>query len=262
MWKKLQNVKMTEKQKEHFEAFAIIADHLEAYADKEEAEKNLDYAEAARQAQRMEDDKMKLFNMYSFFIGPKNHPEFTNGQAIKYAQLAGMTNGETGIMITPVPLVAKFKRDLFNEGVVNQWYLPEYDDSGWETRTHFIPGKLRTILKMPGDMIMMAMDGIGFSVRIPQDAVNKPLKLHLGGVINEGWVWINGEYVGHRPWKLWWAGRDELEMDVDVTGKVKPGENVVAVRVWNNAEIGGLFPQGFSLGTQKIKQLQERPTTE
>jgi hypothetical protein len=28
--------------------------------------------------------------------------------------------------------------------------------------------------------------------------VKRPLKLHLGGVINEGWLWINGEYAGSR----------------------------------------------------------------
>ena len=39
---------MTPKQKERFEAFALIADHLEAFAAMEEAEKNLDYAEAGR----------------------------------------------------------------------------------------------------------------------------------------------------------------------------------------------------------------------
>jgi len=236
---------MTPEQKEHFNAFALIADHLEAYAAKEEAEKNLDYREAARQAQRMEDDKKKLYSIYPFFIGPKYHPEFTNGQEIKYRQLYAMTNGETGILIAPVPLEAKFKRDPFNEGVVGQWYLPEFDDTQWETKNTFFTWDAQD---KPEDAKGHDYDGYGwyrFTLKVPSDAISKQLKLHLGGVINEGWVWINGNYVGHRQWQLWWAGREALEMDVDVTGKVKPGDNIVAVRVWNNAEIGGLFRRGF-----------------
>ena len=83
------------------------------------------------------------------------------------------------------------------------------------------------------------------TVDVPAAAVNKPLKLHLGGVINEGWVWINGQYAGHRQWKLWCEGRQGLEMDVDATGKVKSGHNVIAIRVWNNADVGGLIRRGF-----------------
>jgi hypothetical protein len=63
---------MTPKQKEHFAAFALIADHLEAFAAMEEAERNLDYTEAAKQAQRMEDDKTKLIAIYSFSWGRSN----------------------------------------------------------------------------------------------------------------------------------------------------------------------------------------------
>ena len=62
---------------------------------------------------------------------------------------------------------------------------------------------------------------------------------------------LNGEYAGHRPWKLWWAGRQELEMDADATGKVKPGRNTIAIRVWNNADIGGLCRRGFLWSPKK-----------
>ena len=126
-----------------------------------------------------------------------------------------------------------------------EWYLPGFDDSKWGTENTFLAWDQQD---KPEDAKGHDYDGHGwyrFTVSIPPDAVNKPLKLHLGGVINEGWVWINGNYVGHRPWKLWWEGREGLEMDVDATGKVKPGDNVIAVRVWNNAEPGGMLRRGF-----------------
>ncbi|OGV65975.1 MAG: hypothetical protein A2498_07135 [Lentisphaerae bacterium RIFOXYC12_FULL_60_16] len=236
---------MTPKQKERFELFALIADHLEGFALMEEAEKNLDYVEAAKQAQRMEDDKEKLIAAYSFFMGSVKRREFTNGRVIKYGELAQKTGGEAGTLVDAIPLEASFRRDRFNEGVFAEWYLPAHDASGWETKHTFLTWDAQD---KPEDEQGHDYDGYGWyrmTVNVPAAMVSKPLSLHLGGVINEGWVWINGNYAGHRAWKLWWAGRDALEMDVDVTGKVKAGANVIAIRVWNNAEIGGLYRRGF-----------------
>jgi hypothetical protein len=211
----------------------------------EQAEKNLDYAEAAKQAQRMEDDNAKLMAIYSFFLGPVKNAEFTNGRVIRYGKLAQMVNGETGKLVAGVPIEAKFRRDRFNEGVLAEWYQPALDDKGWETKNTFLTWDAQD---KPEDQKGHDYDGYGWyriPVEVPAAMADKPLKLHLGGVINEGWVWINGKYAGHRPWQLWWEGREPLEMDVDATGKFKAGTNIVTVRVWNNAEIGGLFRRGF-----------------
>jgi hypothetical protein len=238
-------VAMTPKQKERFAAFALIADHLESFAAMEEAEMNLDYPEAAKQAQRMEDDKTKLMAQYSFFMGAVKNPEFPNGRVIKYGELAKKIKGEAGTLIAAVPLESQFKRDRFNEGVLAEWYLPTHDDSAWETKNTFYTWDAQD---KPEDEKGHDYDGYGwyrFTVDVPRGAVGKPLKFYLGGVINEGWVWINGNYAGHRPWNLWWAGRNSLEMEVDATGKVKAGPNVITVRVWNDAEIGGLYRRGF-----------------
>lgn len=236
---------MTPKQKERFQSFALIADHLEAFAAMGQAEQDLDYAEAARQAQRMEDDKAKLIANYSFFMGPKKHPDFMNGWALRFGELQQMVKGTEGDLVASLPLNAKFMRDPYNEGVLAQWYLPEYGAGAWGSKNTFYTWDAQD---KPEDSKGHDYDGYGWYrmvVDIPAAAVNKPLKLHLGGVINEGWVWINGQYAGHRDWKLWWQGRKGLEMDVDASGKVKVGPNVIAIRIWNNAEIGGLFRRGF-----------------
>ena len=236
---------MTPQQKDHFDAFALIADHLEGYAARHDAEKNLDYAEAIKQAQRMEDDNAKLTAMYSFFIGPKTHPDFNNGWGERFAKLAQMCNGQQGTLVAPLPLEAKFSRDPFNEGVVGQWYLPDFDDQNWGTKNTFQTWDAQD---NPEDSRGHDFDGYGWYravVDVPADAVNKPLKLHLGGVLNEGWVWINGQYAGHRPWTLYWSGREALEMDVVATGKLQAGRNLIAIRVWNSSEHGGLIRRGF-----------------
>jgi len=236
---------MTPKQKERFQAFAVIADHLEAFAAMNAAEENLDYAEAKKQALRMEDDIAKLIATYSFFMGPKKHPEFMNGWAKRFEEFHQMVNGSEGKLVAALPLDAKFTRDRFNEGVLAEWYLPEYDDSLWGAKNTYYTWDQQDT---PEDAKGHDYDGYGWYrmvVDVPASAVKKPLKLHLGGIVNEGWVWINGQYVGHREHKIWWSGRARLEMDVDVSGKVKKGANVIVVRVWNNAEVGGLFRRGF-----------------
>ncbi len=236
---------MTPKQKERFEAFALIADHLEAFAARNEAEKNLDYAEAARQARRMEEDNTRLAALYSFFIGPKKHPDFNNGWLARYEELLAMTNGEKGRLIAPLPLEARFARDRYNEGVIAEWYMPGHDDANWGLKNTFHTWDAQD---PPEDPKGHDYDGYGwyrFTVDVPAEAAGRPARLHLGGVINEAWVWVNGEYAGHRPWLLWWAGRKPLEMSADLTGKLKPGPNLIAVRVWNSAEIGGLLRRGF-----------------
>jgi hypothetical protein len=242
---KAAQAKMTPKQKERFDAFALIAAHLENVAARNEAEKNLDFAGALKHAQSIEDGLAKLTSIYPFFVGPKKHPDFNNGWMIQYAKKKAMTDGEKGKLIAPLPLETKFKRDIYNEGVVAEWYLPAHEEKDWATKnTHYTWDSQ----DKPEDAKGHDYDGYGWyrtTVDIPADAVNKPLHLHLGGVMNEGWVWINGNYVGHRPWKLWWAGRAPLEMDVELTGKVKAGRNTLAIRVWNSSEPGGLIRRGF-----------------
>jgi len=49
-------------------------------------------------------------------------------------------------------------------------------------------------------------------------------------VETEAWAWVNGQFVGHRPYRE--AYIRPCEMELDVTEALKPGvENVIAVRV-------------------------------
>lgn len=242
--------KMTDEQRARFEAFALIADNLEAYAAMHDAERKLDYAGAIRETERMMSDRAKLLAIDSFFVignpakgGGKE--QWANGNARELHRLAARTDGTTGTLVAGIPLEARFNRDPFNEGVLAGWYAPNFNDQAWGTTNTFLTWDQQD---PPEDARGHDYDGYGWyrvTVDVPGDAAGKPLTLYLGGVINEGWVWINGQYAGHRGHALWWAGREALEMEVDATGKVKPGTNLIAIRVWNNAEIGGLYRRGF-----------------
>ena len=72
----------------------------------------------------------------------------------------------------------------------------------------------------------------------------KTINLHIGGLFNEGWIWINGQYVHHEPHKVWWWWNHKF--DVDVTKAIKPGaKNTIAICVHNKAEQGGMLRRGF-----------------
>jgi hypothetical protein len=239
---------MAPDQRKRFDAFALIADHFEAYAAMEEAERALDYPGAAREAERMLEDVRKLAATDRFLIGFKirENPsfKFTEGRKRAYEELAAKTRGPLGKLAAPLPLEMKFRRDPFNEGVVAEWYAPGFADAGWGTKDTFFLWEQQD---PPEDAAGHDWDGHGWyraRVGIPKEFAGKPLRLWLGGAINEAWVWVNGKYAGHKPHRIWW--RFPHELDLDVASLVKPGEdNTVAVRVLNTADVGGLFRRGF-----------------
>ena len=79
---------------------------------------------------------------------------------------------------------------------------------------------------------------------LPAEALGKEkLQLVMHRVDDEGWVFVNGKFVGHTDsWKKTY--------EFDVTRRVKKGSNVVAVVVKNNGGQGGLGEVSFTHGTQ------------
>jgi hypothetical protein len=237
---------LTDVQRERVEAFALIADHLEAYADMEEADKELRYADAAAAAQRMIDDEQKLHDVYSFFISLNTAPTsyHVKGRKEAYEKLAVKMNGEEGEIVAPLPLEMTFTRDRFNEGVIGEWYAPDFDDSDWSTKNTFYTWDAQD---EPEDDKGHDHNGYGWyrgTFEVPAELKGKPISFHCGGAINEAWIWINGQYVFHSPHKVWWWHAHDF--DIDLTDFVEAGkENTIAIRLWNKAEVGGLFRRGF-----------------
>lgn len=240
--------KATETQRKKIQAFVLIADHLGAFAEMNDAESRLDYAAAAKACEKMTACKLALNEIYSFFISVKESKTppsyFAEGKKAHFEELAARLNGTKARRVAELPLYMKFARDRFNEGVLAEWYAPKFDDSAWDMKNIFLTWDQQD---SPEDAVGHDYDGYGWyraGFDCDKAFAGKPVRLYLGGIINEGWVWINGKYAGHRPHTLWWSGR--LSMDIDVTNLLRPGErNTIAVRVWNNAEIGGMLSRGF-----------------
>ncbi len=78
---------------------------------------------------------------------------------------------------------------------------------------------------------------------MPAEKLESPrIILRLGAIDEDGWVWLNGEPIGEVIFDIaedpdsW-----KNPLDLDVTDKLKPGTNTVAVRVRDQSGMGGLW---------------------
>ena len=70
--------------------------------------------------------------------------------------------------------------------------------------------------------------------------------LGTGDEIRIAFVFLTGEEVAYRKQgKLWWLNDYRYEWDVDLTGKLKPGKNVIALRCNCEHHLGGMFRRPF-----------------
>ena len=239
--------KMTDRQRERFEIFELIAEHFEKSTQTDEAVKHLDYEKAAACTGRMLELRTKLHEISEFLIGKSAQTQqwemFTAGRNRKYEKLAARLNGGSGKLVVPLPLETKFRRDPFNVGITSEWYGNDFADSDWGSKSTYLTWDSQD---EPEDAVGHDYDGYGwyrFTVDIPDEFKGKATSLFSGGAINEAWVWVNGEYVGHRKHVIWWLGQNEI--DFDVSEFVRAGKNTIAIRIWNDTEIGGMFNRGF-----------------
>jgi hypothetical protein len=237
----------TPEERKRVEAFALIADHLEAYARMNDAERLMDYAAAAEAAGKMVELENRLHEIYPFFIENGKRQQrsyFPAGRRKIFEDLDAQTSGEKGELVAALPLHMKFRRDPFNEGIVGRWDEPSHDTSDWGSENTFYTWDQQD---EPLDDAGHHYDGYGWyraSVEVPAKFEGREMRFWSGGAINEAWVWINGGYAGHKEHKIWWSRPQSFELDV--TDRIRPGEkNVIAIRVLNDADIGGLYRRAF-----------------
>jgi beta-mannosidase len=112
----------------------------------------------------------------------------------------------------------KYKLDPNDEGVEQQWYVPDLDRSAWGEMD--IP--TNWYLTEVGDYFGAAWFATAFSV--PQEMAGQHLTLRFRAVDYEADVWLNGEYLGSHLGYF-------APFEFDVTEHIKAdAENVLVVR--------------------------------
>ena len=107
--------------------------------------------------------------------------------------------------------------DKSDIGLQEQWFTPEYNDSGWKDI------KLSDSWTENPDLQACGSIWLRFTVDIPEELAHIPTKLFLGCVIDADHVYVNGELVGNITYRY-----PPREYDVK---NLKAGRNVIAVRV-------------------------------
>jgi len=111
------------------------------------------------------------------------------------------------------------------------WFDPNYDDSDWQT------------VKLPASWKEMGLDSLKGvvwfrkKVTVPASMVGKPAKLYMGTIVDSDHTYINGTLVGSTSYRY---PPRKYEVPAHL---LKPGENVIAIRVISN-DGNGEFVKG------------------
>ena len=84
------------------------------------------------------------------------------------------------------------------------------------------------------------------TVDLTADQIAGKTHMMFPGLFNEAWLYVNGERVAHRPYtEPWWLTDYKFVFDSDVSGKLKVGKNIIAIRGFNPHHFGGIFRRPF-----------------
>jgi sialate O-acetylesterase len=117
-------------------------------------------------------------------------------------------------------------------GTRDKWGGVATDSTGWETMN------LPTAWEQAGIPTLEKFDGIVWFRKefdLPAGAEQKDIKLHLGPIDDDDTTWVNGVQVG---------GIEGYNIDRTYTvhaNLLKPGKNVIAVRVLDTGGAGGIY---------------------
>ncbi len=223
----------------------VTFDHLLAYKAMERAEADADFAAAAEHAQGMIDVRKPATALSRFYWDPSTKTDWKPGEAEGfyywgamarrdyYRELTDLTNGTTGELITVLPESAKFRTDCRDDGRFDGWYRPEFDDTDWETALTTLPFFAQgSYLDDQGFPYLGAL-WYRLEVDVPEAAADRAVWLYCTVAETEAWVWVNGVYVGRRPYNEAYLRPNEL--DLEVTDALAPGgNNSVVVRLHTN----------------------------
>ena len=220
-------------------------DYLLAYKAMERAEFDADWPAAVQHADAMVAairPAMQL-SRYYWDITEEAKPIAAQAQGFYYwgtgqrrevySQLAAQTGGEKGTLVAVLPEVAKFRIDPRDDGRFDGWFGDDTDDSAWETIRTTVPFYVQGNHQDAQGFPYLGAMWYRLTVDVPASAAGKQIKLYGMAAETEAWVWVNGQFVGHRPYVE--AYLRPCPIDVDVTSALKPGQkNTIAIRLHTN----------------------------
>jgi len=186
-------------------------------------------------------------------------PAWFPGEVQHMRNLAALADGTKGTMLLQMPLTWAFRRGAPlapnwvykgpEGGIPDDHALatqPPTAANGWSAS--------RTDLYLQAQGVLN-QDGQSYTghywyqtmVDLSADKIRGEVYLMLPGLFNEAWLYINGEMVAHRSSYIEpsWRNDYTFEWDVNIASRLKPGNNVIAIRGFNPHHFGGMFRRPF-----------------
>lgn len=249
---KAESLASTDAEKSRVKLERLMFDHLDLYVQSLQAKQDLRFADAANMMRRMQALKTQMQKICPLF-GLEQAPYNMGWEAQRMDRYQARVNGKDGALLAPLPDTARFSTDRYDVGRFARWMEPDYNDSKW-TFCKTDDGYQNQGLKDEQGVPLMTKDGhpyrgvswYRFTVDVPAVPDGKTVKILCPALNNQGWVWINGQYAGRNNFMQAWFRPQELE--IDVTKFLKPGKNLIAIRILCNEEYfgaNGIYERGF-----------------
>ncbi len=187
------------------------------------------------------------------------------GEVEQYRELSQLSDGPKGTLIARAPLEWAFHRDEHDSGLAGGWAYEPVDLSFWKSNGgKYLPDARRDYPTSEWEMLRtdsyLQAQGVRHADRqsftgyywyrtdlnLTPAQANAKVHLMFPGLFNECWLYVNGSLVEHREQgAMWWLNDYKFEWDVDLSGKLKPGLNTLALRGFDPHHLGGLFRRPF-----------------
>jgi len=232
---KAEELAKTDAEKLHVHTERLVFDHLRDYVQTIQAEHELRFADAARLMEHMGALKAELHAITPHYGWEPYAVYAENWEAERMHRLAKKIDGTEGTLLTALPEAARFRADTYDAGRGERWMEPAFDDAEWQLcRT--TTGWQNQGLKDDDGRPLLSRDGhdyrgygwYRFEVDIPQ-APEGQARLFCPSVINQAWVWVNGQYAGRTNYVMAWFR--PAEFDLDITPYLRQGKNNITMRV-------------------------------
>ncbi len=234
--RKAERLAETETEKLHVRMDRLMYDCICHFMAFEKAKQDCDYAAAIERADRMLEIRKELSQINEFlYYQPYPVCDMVWKRRGMLSELRKMS-GPVGDLLAVLPEEARFRTDPHDDGIFERWMEPAFDDSDWRTMRTTAGWQSQGLRDKQG----RPYRGLAWyrtSVEVP--ATHRRVVLYAPAIVNEAWVWVNGSYAGHRPYRVEWFRPHQFEMDV--SGMIKPGQkNQITFRVLCNTRLFGV----------------------
>jgi hypothetical protein len=222
-------------------------DYLVHFVAFEHTKQACDYTRAIAHADHMLAIRQEL-SQITDFMAYRPYPVYDMAWRRQQMLLElGKTSGPQGDLLAVLPEAAAFRTDPHDDGIFERWMEPEFDDADWRTMRTSAGWQSQGLRDEKGRPYT-GLAWYRFNVEVPR--TDREVVLYAPAIVNEAWVWVNGAYAGHRPFRVQWSRPQSLELNLSPL--IKPGRtNQITFRVLCNTEVfgaNGIYDRMFLYG--------------